>query len=184
MIKIVPYNSDWPQQFETAKSELLKIFEGLTLSIDHIGSTSVPGLSAKDCIDIQISLPNFDDALIQSINEKLARSNYPIIEKRNDHRPPNDVSDDCHWEKFYLNGAPFSFKANIHVRVKGRHNQAYPLIFRDYLRANPTVAAAYAETKIRLAAHLKDDIDTYCDLKDPVCDIILEQAKLSNPKSI
>jgi len=57
------------------------------------------------------------------------------------------------------------------VRVQGRANQRYALLFRDYLRANPATAAAYAELKRRLAQHLADP-DTYPDVKDPAVDLI------------
>jgi GrpB-like predicted nucleotidyltransferase (UPF0157 family) len=60
---------------------------------------------------------------------------------------------------------------NLHVRVHGRVNQRYALLFRDYLRAHPTTAAAYAELKRRLAQNLADP-DTYPDVKDSAMDLI------------
>ena len=59
----------------------------------------------------------------------------------------------------------------MHVRVQGRANQRYPLLFRDYLRAHPGPTGAYAELKRRLAAHLADP-DTYPEVKDPAVDLI------------
>ena len=61
--------------------------------------------------------------------------------------------------------------AHVHVRVAGRANARYALLFRDFLRAHPDEAAAYAELKRRLAA-IAPDSDTYADTKDPVCDLI------------
>jgi GrpB-like predicted nucleotidyltransferase (UPF0157 family) len=60
--------------------------------------------------------------------------------------------------------------ANIHVRVICRPNQRYALLFRDYLRAHPQAAAAYAELKRRLAA-LGIERSVYAEVKDPACDI-------------
>ena len=60
---------------------------------------------------------------------------------------------------------------NLHVRVIGRANQRYPLLFRDYLRAHPDSAQAYATLKRDLAVLLKDP-DIYPEVKDAACDLI------------
>ena len=56
MIIINDYNPAWPREFEAIRSSLLKILGSLAVRIDHIGSTSVPGLGAKDVIDIQVTV--------------------------------------------------------------------------------------------------------------------------------
>lgn len=65
---------------------------------------------------------------------------------------------------------------NVHVRVAGRPNQRYPLLFRDYLRAHADAAAAYARLKRRIA-DLGIDKGVYADVKDPACDLILIAAE-------
>lgn len=65
---------------------------------------------------------------------------------------------------------------NVHLREDGRFNQRYPLLFRDYLRAHPSAAAAYAEVKLQLARLHPDDFGAYYDTKDPVCDITMAGA--------
>jgi uncharacterized protein YhfF len=62
-------------------------------------------------------------------------------------------------------------RANVHVRRAGSANERYALLFRDYLRAHPLVAAAYAELKRRLSASLAD-VANYADVKDPAVDLI------------
>lgn len=62
-------------------------------------------------------------------------------------------------------------RTNTHVRVPGRANQRYPLLFRDYLRAHPQTAEAYARLKRMLAEHLADPF-MYPDVKDPAVDLI------------
>ena len=62
------------------------------------------------------------------------------------------------------------------MRAVDRANQRYPLLFRDYLRAHPRSAAAYAELKRRLADNLRD-LDSYPDVKDPACDLIIAAAE-------
>jgi GrpB-like predicted nucleotidyltransferase (UPF0157 family) len=66
---------------------------------------------------------------------------------------------------------------NVHVRIAGRANQRYPILFRDYLRSHPAVAEAYGQVKQALVAHKLDDLDAYYDIKDPVCDIIIGGAE-------
>ena len=73
-------------------------------------------------------------------------------------------------------GAEIAPLSEEDVRAAGRANQRYPLLFRDYLRAHPASAAAYAELKRRLAANLRD-LATYPDVKDPACDLIMVAAE-------
>ena len=67
--------------------------------------------------------------------------------------------------------------ANLHIRARDRFNQRYPLLCRDYLRAHPDAAAAYAEIKRQLARRFADDADAYYDIKDPVFDVIMAGAR-------
>jgi GrpB-like predicted nucleotidyltransferase (UPF0157 family) len=65
----------------------------------------------------------------------------------------------------------------VHVREAGRLNQRYALLCRDYLRAAPAAAAAYAAVKRTLAAQFPDDRETYADVKDPVFDVLMAAAE-------
>ena len=65
---------------------------------------------------------------------------------------------------------------NLHLRVPGRFNYRYALLFRDYLRAHPSAASAYGEVKRNLARLFPADIEAYLDVKDPVCDCIMAGA--------
>ena len=65
----------------------------------------------------------------------------------------------------------------LHVRVLGRANQRYALLFRDYLRAHPAMASSYAELKRRLAHYHRDERVVYTEIKDPACDLILSAAE-------
>ncbi len=88
-----------------------------------------------------------------------------------DHRPANSTGDDVEWQKWYFKPPAGQRPTHIHVRVVGRPNQRYPLLFRDYLRCHPATAEAYAELKRRLANNLPDRI-IYTDVKDPAVDLI------------
>lgn len=71
-----------------------------------------------------------------------------------DHEPPGAETTPGDWTKRLFQNAPDERAANIHVRLEGRPNARYALLFRDYLRAHPAAAAAYADLKRRLAAEL------------------------------
>ena len=140
----------------------------MALRIDHIGSTSVPGLPAKDVIDIQITVAALDETLIAA----MGAIGYTLPEGVwRDHRPPGFAGPESDWEKLLFRPPLGQRRTHTHVRVQGRANQRYPLLFRDYLRAHPTIAQAYAELKRRLAAHLADP-RTYPEVKDPAVDLI------------
>jgi GrpB-like predicted nucleotidyltransferase (UPF0157 family) len=90
---------------------------------------------------------------------------------RRDHRPPSAVGPEADWDKLFFRAPQGRRRTNTHVRVQGRANQRFALLFRDYLRAHPATAEAYAELKRRLAMHLAD-LETYSDVKDPAVDLI------------
>ncbi len=66
---------------------------------------------------------------------------------------------------------------NCHIRVAGRFNQRYAILFRDYLRAHAAAAAAYGEVKRSLAARAPHDWDLYYDVKDPAIDMLMSGAE-------
>ena len=175
MIEIVEYRASWPHEFREIAQVIRSGLGDLALRIDHIGSTSVPGLAAKDRIDMQLTVAGFDrfapvQAALENIGYTIAPGNT------SDHRPPGWEGPDDQWEKRFFRPPPEQRPTNLHVRAAGRANQRYPLLFRDYLRAHPRSAAAYAELKRRLADHLRD-LDTYPDVKDPACDLIAVAAE-------
>ena len=88
-----------------------------------------------------------------------------------DQAVPGLSPDERGWRKVFLREPPGYRRVNVHVRVVGQANQRYPLLFRDYLRAHPHSAQAYATLKKDLAALLPDDVDRYVD-KDAACDLI------------
>ena len=173
MIVINKYNSKWPEEFETIKSSLQEILGGLALRIDHIGSTSVPGLGAKDVIDVQITVKALED----QIRQKLTDAGYKYWGTiAHDHVPQGENEDPKLWEKLFFNEPEGQRRANIHIRVNGNPNQIYPLLFRDYLRAHPNSAKSIELIKREIAKRHADDVDAYYDIKDPVYDLIWDAA--------
>lgn len=168
MVEIVPYNAGWPAEFRAIAGVLRQGLGGLALRIDHIGSTAVPGLPAKDVIDIQVTVAALDDALCAACTQV---GYAPRPGTWGDHCPPGGPPAPAEWEKWLLRAPAGQRRTHIHVRVLGRANQRYALLFRDYLREHPLTAEAYAELKRRLARGLADP-QTYPEVKDPAVDLI------------
>ena len=174
-IEIVPYDPRWPVEFRRVGMPLRKIMGDLAVRIDHIGSTAVPGLAAKDVIDVQVAVVTLDaGALVPA----LAPLGYTLWEDiTGDHVPPGQDDSPEEWRKLFFRAPQGQRRTNLHIRQAGRANQRYALLFRDYLRADPRVAGAYKQVKEVLARLHPEDLDAYYDVKDPVCDIIMAAAE-------
>jgi GrpB-like predicted nucleotidyltransferase (UPF0157 family) len=170
-LSIVPPDPAWPQHFRTLAARLAPLLpEGAR--IHHIGSTAVPGLAAKDIIDIQVTLPD----LSATPHAALTRAGFQRRPPTTDHCPPGLSLPPEALAKF-LYYALDPNRANIHFRAAGAFNQRYALLCRDYLRAHPGVAAAYQVIKQELAQRFPQDADSYYAIKDPVFDLIMEGAE-------
>lgn len=174
MIAIVDYDPIWPAEFDAIRAVLQEALGPLALSIDHIGSTAVPGLGAKDVIDVQVTVA----ALWPEIAERLGAAGFEQRQElRYDHLPPGADEDPRLWAKLVFVTPAGQRRAHIHVRVAGNPNQRYPLLFRDYLRAHPHSAAAIDRVKRALARRHADDKEAYYDIKDPVYDLVWDAAQ-------
>ena len=167
MVTIVPYQPTWPEEFQTIGNVLHQALDDLALRIDHIGSTSIPGLAAKDLIDIQVTVESLNPLVEQALNS----IGYTRTEQFRDHPPPGAEAHASDWSKWVFKPPIDQRPTNLHVRIAGRANQRYALLFRDYMRTHQTTAAAYAELKRRLAKNLADP-ETYPDVKDPAVDLV------------
>ncbi len=172
-VEIVAYQPTWPAEFAAIAAPLRQALGEQAMRIDHIGSTSVPGLAAKDIIDVQVSVVNFSEQLITALNAIGYTIKAHIMA---DHRPPNVHGPDSEWEKRFFQPPAGQRPTNLHVRILGRANQRYALLFRDYLRTHRSAADAYAEVKHRLALYAFSRI-AYVETKDPICDIIMSAAE-------
>lgn len=175
MIEIFPYQPRWRDEFLDIGGRIRVALGNLALRVDHIGSTSVPKLAAKDIIDIQVTLPDFEQ--LEAVRAKLEEAGFVFrFYGIYDHAPAGWDTTEREWEKAFFREADGQRRVNMHLRAQGRANQRYALLFRDFLRAAPKVAAGYAAVKVQLAKYL-DDITPYVEIKDPVVDIIIVQAE-------
>lgn len=170
-IIISPPNDSWASEYSTLRAKIASVAPAHS-QIDHIGSTSVPNLDAKNIIDIQLSVVSLAEVDIDA----LQKIGYDVSKTAKvDHCPPGMKLEDRELQKLF-----FKHKerpSHLHVREIGRFNQTYPLLCRDYLRSHPQAAAAYAEIKRQLAKKFPEDEDSYYDVKDPVFDLIMEGAR-------
>jgi len=168
MVSIVPHRASWSVEFQEIAAALRAGIGEMALRVDHIGSTSVPRLCAKDIIDVQVTVAKLDGGIAERLRH-LGFVQRPEIE--GDHVPPGYAGPEGDWAKLFFVQANGQRRVNVHVRQSGRPNQRYALLFRDYLVAHPPTAAAYGELKQRLAGSL-DSEDAYADIKDPAVDLI------------
>jgi dephospho-CoA kinase len=143
--KLVPYNPAWPDEARRIIQRIQIACGAKALRVDHIGSTAVPGMEAKDVIDIQITVASLDVA--DEINDAMANVGYPRIEHITADWPHTD--DPSFWRKRIHCAADPGRPANIHVRVDGWPGQQFALLFRDWLAANPDVREEYLAAKRR-----------------------------------
>ncbi|GIK56365.1 MAG: hypothetical protein BroJett015_20280 [Chloroflexota bacterium] len=147
-----------------------QVLRDTAVCIDHIGSTSIPDLPAKDIIDMQVTVADLDDP---AIVEKLVGAGYEMrLEYGRDEYIGISNPDSLELRKRYCREPEGQRRTNIHIRQDGRFNQRYPLLFRDYLRAHPIMRDGYALIKMRLAEIFPDSIEGYLYIKDPLMDML------------
>ncbi|HAN95903.1 MAG TPA: hypothetical protein DCQ98_00015 [Planctomycetaceae bacterium] len=168
MVEIVEPKSSWAAEFRELAERLESLLGRAARRIDHIGSTSVPGLPAKDVIDVQIRIGDWDPEIGRRMEQGGFRRHRRIDR---DHVPPGEPESLDEWRKELYVEREGDRRANLHVRREGASNAIYPLLFRDYLRARPQTAAAYAQLKRLLSTELREGA-RYATVKDPAVDLI------------
>ncbi len=172
-IEVVPYTSTWVTTFEEEEARLRQIFP--TIAIEHVGSTSVPGLAAKPIVDIMLGAPN-EEALNALVEPLLAdgliyvkrhedvmpfRRFFSRIKNREQlqRSPVVDFGDDL------IPRTSFPRICHIHAVVKGTDFWTRHLLFRNHLRAHPEDRDAYGTLKMELAAQDWEDRTQYTQAK-------------------
>jgi GrpB-like predicted nucleotidyltransferase (UPF0157 family) len=169
---IVEHRAAWAGEFEALRQRLQAALGPRALRIDAIGSTAVPGLCAKDVIDVQVAVATLDGEAGAALTASLQAAGFVHHASATaDHVPPGAEAHPAAWRKLLFKNPPDQRRAHIHVRVLGAPNQRYALLFRDFLREQPAMAQAYGELKRRLADALARPED-YPDVKDPAVDLI------------
>jgi dephospho-CoA kinase len=160
--RVAPYDETWPAQAERAIARIKLAAGERAVRVDHIGSTSVPGLPAKDILDLQLSVSTLEDA--DAVADALSDAGFP--------RATGDWEDDprdgsTSWPKRFHFGADPARPVNLHVRSGETGAAELALLFRNWMRAHPEERDAYGELKLQLAeAHAGDGTtEAYTDEK-------------------
>ena len=150
-IVVSNYDPNWPTLFEQERTRIKNALGSFALAIEHVGSTSVPGLPSKPIIDLLVG--------VVSLEEARARCIGPIEAIGYNYMP--EYASWLPRELFFRKGPPGPWTHHVHVMEPSYSRWEALLVFRDYLRAHPEAARAYADIKRALAASSKDNIAAY-----------------------
>ena len=173
-LRLADPDPSWEQQGERLAARVARAAGALGRGVQHVGSTAVPGLLAKDVIDLQLGVASLADA--DAAAEALADAGFPRADGQWTDTPKPPDLDPALWVKRFHGSADPGRIAHLHVRVVGSPGWRYALLFRDWLRSEPGAAAAYATEKRRLAA-LGMSTQAYAEAKEPWFNLILPQAR-------
>lgn len=157
-VVVLPYDEAWKKDFEDIKSELMQVLEGLVLSIEHVGSTSVPGLAAKPVIDIDVVIE--DQGCFDKVKTALGSIGY---------HHEGDLGIQGR-EAFKYDDKDHLRKHHLYVCSKDAAELKRHISFRDYLRAHPEAVEEYGRIKMEGAKLYPYDIDRYIVHKSPFID--------------
>jgi dephospho-CoA kinase len=176
-IKVVPPKPGWAEEGYEYAERAATALGDLVMRVDHVGSTAVQGLAAKDVIDIQALVFRLDDP---GIIERLVAAGF-----RHDGQNANDPplvdtaevlgADD--WRKVYFREPKGQRRVHLHVRRNGAANARNTLLLRDYLRDEAAARRDYGEFKMALAAVTKTNREAYQAIKTPFIATALRAAE-------
>jgi dephospho-CoA kinase len=146
---LAPANPDWPAQAERLMARLRAAAGGDILALDHVGSTAVPGLAAKDVLDLQLGVA--DLAAAERIAPLLADAGFPSWPGVSSDNPKPSHPDPADWRKRLHGNADPGRAVNLHVRAVGSPGWRFALCFRDWLRDDAAARADYLAEKRRAA---------------------------------
>jgi dephospho-CoA kinase len=167
---VAPVDS-WPQQAQRMIARIAAVAGRCAHRIDHIGSTAVPGLDAKDVLDVQVVVADIDAA------GPLADDLLGAGLVRWPGRWWDNAGDGTTRDKVMATNADPARPVNCHIRPADSPTWREALLLRDWLRAHPAGVREYAELKHRLVAQQWDSIDAYADAKTPFVSGALARAQ-------
>ena len=157
----------WPDQAARLLDRLRRAFGDVLVTADHVGSTAVPGLVAKDVVDLQVGVRSLADVDDGDVVDRLRRAGFP--------RQPGEWHDNgkdgSPWPKRFLGSADPGRAAHVHVREVDSDGWRWALVFRDWMRADAEARAEYAAEKQRLAA-VVGTVSEYAAAKEPWFDSV------------
>lgn len=171
---LVPSDPSWPDQGRRIAARLNTACGHRSVRIDHVGSTAVPGVDAKDVIDMQVTVASLEAA--DELADALTTAGYVRSPTTADVGKPDarstaaafdHTNEESLWHKRLHCSADPGRPTNVHIRVDGWPGQQFALLFVDWLRDNPSVQADYVALKRKVAAQAHADNGAYADAKEP-----------------
>ena len=154
-VVVLPYDEQWKQDFLKIKAEIVGALGQLAIEIEHVGSTSVQGLSAKPIIDIDVVIKDYTvlEDVVSALGEigYLHEGNLGIAGR----------------EAFKYDGKEHLKKHHLYVCPEDSPELRRHIAFRDFLRAHPEAAREYSRIKEEGAKQYPDDIGGYIEHKSP-----------------
>lgn len=162
-VHLAEYDPAWPTCFEAERDRLLKIFPIELIDVQHIGSTAIPGMSAKPIIDVMAGVASM--AVAHALFEPILDHGYVTSVEF------NASLTDRRWFMRHANGHRTH---HLHVVVHESDLWRQRLAFRDALRADPVLAERYAVLKSELAFHHRADREAYTSAKSEFVRSVVE----------
>jgi GrpB-like predicted nucleotidyltransferase (UPF0157 family) len=169
-VAVVSYRPRWRADFEVLAAEIRGALGGQAVAVDHVGSTSVPGLAAKDCIDVQVRVRLIDEQRLVALFGGIGFRYRPEPWNR------AEAVDGRQFPKLVFAPPAGARTANVHVRQCGGGNARFALLFRDYLRSDADARRAWGAFKKRLSASVPNLLD-YGQIKAPATGILMAAAE-------
>ncbi|MGX8698982.1 MAG: GrpB family protein [bacterium] len=155
LVVVLPYDEQWRQDFLKIKAELTNTLGQLTIGIEHVGSTSVQGLSAKPIIDIDVVIKDY--TVLENVVSVLREIGYQ-------HEGNLGI---VGREAFKYDGKEHLQKHHLYVCPEDSPELKRHIAFRDYLRTHPDAVREYSHIKEEAAKQYPDDIERYIEYKSP-----------------
>jgi dephospho-CoA kinase len=169
-VVVVPSRAEWASDFGVLAGLLGAALGPVAVAIDHVGSTAVPGLPAKDCIDVQIRVDAVDASQIVPLFAGIGFRCRPESWNR------LEVSSGQECRKLVFAPPVGARSCNVQVRQREEPNARYALLFRDFLRADEHSRRTWGAFKQRLAQSVPE-LAAYGQIKAPATEILMTAAE-------
>jgi GrpB-like predicted nucleotidyltransferase (UPF0157 family) len=161
-IQLVDYDPAWPSLFEREQERIRRVLGDRVIRLEHTGSTSVPGLAAKPCIDMTLVIPDSSDEA--SYVPDLEAAGYRLVIREPD------------WYEHRVFKGPDT-NVNLHVFSRGSPEIERMVGFRDWLRTHDEDRELYERTKRELATREWKFVQNYADAKTAVVESIIARSR-------
>ena len=166
----------WADAGARVVARIAAALPGQGIRVDHIGSTSVPGLVAKDVVDVQVGVPQLADADAPGFAAAVRQAGYLLVVGNDQDHPHPTGAPPAQWQKRFYGGCDPGRIVHVHVREIGSAGWEFALSFRDWLRAEPSAREEYAALKRELAARHPVTRD-YSAAKEPWFDTAYQRVQ-------